>query len=154
MHSRYQFSFVSARTSLVVGALWNSSPVHCIQGKQSCSRLRSFHPLPLALRRETTSAPPFWNGRRENSPIHFPKEIFSIFLYIPSRWLLNHIYHGSILNFHSLKLLLTTNFPLPPPHVHYPTSACLELSIGQDSPTTDFSTLAFGKSLKPKSKEN
>lgn len=81
MHSRYQFSFVSARTSLVVGALWNSNPVHCIQGKQSCSRLRSFHPLPLALRRGTTSAPPFWNGRRENSPIHFPKEIFSIFLY-------------------------------------------------------------------------
>ena len=102
----------------------------------------SFSKLSPEVRRHghTRAHPPFLARQRENTLIHFPKEILSLIyhfnLLLPFSWLLNHIYWGAILNFHSLKLLLTSNLPplflpnLPlAPYTHTHTHTHTHLSL-------------------------
>ena len=124
LHSWCLFLFVSVRASFIAETLWNVRPVYCIPGKQSSSLVESFKTVTRGEATRPRPCPPplSWQGRRENALIHFPKEILSLIyhsnLLLPFSWLLNHIYWGAILNFHSLKLLLTSNLPpLFPPNL-------------------------------------
>ena len=169
LHSWCHFSFLSVQASFIVETLWSVRPVHCIPGKQSSSLVESFKTVTrLEATRPHPHPPPLLGKAGGKILTHFPKEILSLIyhfnLLLPFGWLLNHLYWGAILNFHSLKLLLTSNLPpLFPPnlplapnkHTHIQTSpsACLGLSIGLDCWTTKFSTLVFGKASNLKAEK-